>query len=214
MKNIFIGKGLSASTIVASAAIVGVAPLQKGRINQNLVNDHIKHLEKTLKCDEIDLWYIKDLCLLGLVRSIADISKDGNSFDGEVKAIHKNKDRKARKKVNSALEEFTKLRDFLMTKLNQEQRQKLQKITDGLAPIFFEESKNLKLPNLELIAAYLLYIRFVDERAKTPNEDFKICTDTKKIFSIVTEIEKINIKDEGQEYRFALNLVKRLNKVR
>lgn len=202
-------------TAALSAAIPKTAPIL-GRKQKNLpFINNTSSKSFILDNKYIDKWYIKDLIILGVAKSMYELSKKGNDWGGELRAVHQNKSRKERKKINTILKSFSELNERLFLKLSSNQATTYGKIKMKIMKDYFFQLEQLDKPNLELVAAYLLYLRFIDlSRVKInkPHSDFEVCKDRESIFTIVDLVEKTKIKDEGQEYNFASTLINTINK--
>lgn len=164
----------------------------------------------TKKYEPKDKWYLKDLCLLGLVDTLFVISQD---IDDEKNLIllHKNKHRKEVKKIVSISSEYSNLRKRLIIALSDDDQKRLSKLTRGFAPTFFKLAQQVKGINLETVCVNIIIDRF--QKRQNIHKDFEICKDFKKLFKIVEQVEKVGlVNDEGtQEYLFATQIVQKIN---
>lgn len=161
------------------------------------------------KYEEKDKWYLKDLCLLGLVHTLFTMSKDIE--DEDLILLHKNKHRKEIKKIGDISDEYLKLRNRLVLALSQNDKKRLSRLTRGFAPTFFKLADEFKKINLEIVCVNIIIVRF--QKRKNIHKDFEICKDFKKLFQIFESIEKVGlVDDEGsKEYLFAEQIVQKIN---
>lgn len=159
-----------------------------------------------------DKWYLKDLCLLGLVYVLFNMKNHPGAEDKDLLQLHKNKHRKEFKKVLTISQEYMNLRDRLIMSLSKEDRKRLSNLTRGFAPIFFKMAANIKGINLETLSIDIIFIRF--QNRKNVHKDFEKCKDFKKLFTIVEEVEKAGllVDDGSKEYQFALQICEAINK--
>lgn len=169
-------------------------------------------LEKNTPYEKKDKWYLKDLCLLGLVYVLFNMKNYPDTADRDLLQLHKNKHRKELKKIATISQDYMDLRDRLILALSPEDRKRLSKITRGFAPIFFKMGENIKDINLETLSINIIVVRF--QNRKNIHKDFEECKDFKKLFIIVEEIEKVGllIDDGSKEYKFALEICEAINK--
>lgn len=161
------------------------------------------------KYEPKDKWYLKDLCLLGLVHTLFTMSKDIE--DEDLILLHKNKHRKEIKKIVDISSEYLELRDRLVLALSDNDQKRLSKLTRGFAPTFFKLAREVKKINLEVVCVNIIIVRF--QKRKNIHKDFEICKDFKKLFKVLEQVEKIGlIIDEGtKEYLFATQIVQKIN---
>ena len=157
-----------------------------------------------------DKWYLKDLCLLGLVDTLFTMSKELYSEENLI-LLHKNKHRKEVKKIVSISSEYSNLRKRLIIALSDNDQKRLSKLTRGFAPTFFKLAEQVKGINLEIVCVDIIIARF--QKRQNIHKDFEICKDFKKLFKIIEEVEKVGlVNDEGtQEYIFAKQIVQKIN---
>lgn len=162
------------------------------------------------KYEPKDKWYLKDLCLLGLVDTLFTISKELDDEENLV-LLHQNKHRKEVKKIVNISSEYSNLRKRLILALNENDQKKLSKLTRGFAPTFFKLAQQVKGINLETVCVDIIITRF--QKRQNIHKDFEICKDFKKLFKIIEEVERIGlVNDEGtQEYIFAKQIVQKIN---
>lgn len=204
--NIF--KDISSSALAVPGTLLGTA--KEGATATTIKIP--KLVEKTVikKYEQKDKWYLKDLCLLGLVDTLFTMSQD---IDDEKNLIllHKNKHRKEVKKIVSISSEYSNLRKRLITALSDDDQKRLSKLTRGFAPTFFKLAQQVKGINLETVCVNIIVARF--QKRQNIHKDFEICKDFKKLFKIVEQVEKVGlVNDEGtQEYLFATQIVQKIN---
>lgn len=121
------------------------------------------------KYEEKDKWYLKDLCLLGLVHTLFTMSKDIE--DEDLILLHKNKHRKEIKKIVDISDEYLILRDRLVLALSQNDKKRLSRLTRGFAPTFFKLADNFKKINLEVVCVNIMMVRF--QKRKNIHKDFE-----------------------------------------
>lgn len=157
-----------------------------------------------------DKWYLKDLCLLGLVDTLFTISKELDDEENLI-LLHQNKHRKEVKKIVSISSEYSNLRKRLILALSDNDQKRLSKLTRGFAPTFFKLAQQVKGINLETVCVDIIIARF--QKRQNIHKDFEICKDFKKLFKIVEQVEKVGlVNDEGtQEYLFATQIVQKIN---
>lgn len=162
------------------------------------------------KYEPKDKWYLKDLCLLGLVDTLFTMSKELDNEENLI-LLHKNKHRKEVKKIVSISSEYSNLRKRLILALSDNDQKRLSKLTRGFAPTFFKLAEQVKGINLETVCVDIIVARF--QKRQNIHKDFEICKDFKKLFKIIEEVEKIGlVNDEGtQEYIFAKQIVQKIN---
>lgn len=153
-----------------------------------------------------DKWYLKDLCLLGLVYVLFNMKDYPGTENKELLLLHKNKHRKEMKKIATISQEYMDLRDRLILALSAEDRRRLSRLTRGFAPIFFKLGADIKDINLETLSINIIIVRF--QNRDNIHKDFEKCKDFKKLFTIVEEIEKVGllVDDGSKEYKFALQI--------
>ena len=164
----------------------------------------------TKKYELKDKWYLKDLCLLGLVDTLFSMSQDIDDEENLI-LLHKNKHRKEVKKIVSISSEYSNLRKRLIVALSDNDQKRLSKLTRGFAPTFFKLAQQVKGINLETVCVNIIIARF--QKRQNIHKDFEICKDFKKLFKIVEQVEKVGlVNDEGtQEYLFATQIVQKIN---
>lgn len=164
----------------------------------------------TKKYEPKDKWYLKDLCLLGLVDTLFAMSQDIDDEENLI-LLHKNKHRKEVKKIVSISSEYSNLRKRLIIALSDDDQKRLSKLTRGFAPTFFKLAQQVKGINLETVCVNIIVARF--QKRQNIHKDFEICKDFKKLFKIVEQVEKVGlVNDEGtQEYLFATQIVQKIN---
>lgn len=164
----------------------------------------------TKKYEPKDKWYLKDLCLLGLVDTLFSMSQDIDDEENLI-LLHKNKHRKEVKKIVSISSEYSNLRKRLIVALSDNDQKRLSKLTRGFAPTFFKLAQQVKGINLETVCVNIIIARF--QKRQNIHKDFEICKDFKKLFKIVEQVEKVGlVNDEGtQEYLFATQIVQKIN---
>ena len=162
------------------------------------------------KYESKDKWYLKDLCLLGLVDTLFTMSKELDNEENLI-LLHKNKHRKEVKKIVSISSEYSKLRKRLILALSDNDQKRLSKLTRGFAPTFFKLAEQVKGINLETVCVDIIIARF--QKRQNIHKDFEICKDFKKLFKIIEEVERVGlVNDEGtQEYIFAKQIVQKIN---
>lgn len=162
------------------------------------------------KYEPKDKWYLKDLCLLGLVDTLFTMSKELDDEENLI-LLHKNKHRKQVKKIVSISSEYSNLRKRLIIALSDADQKRLSKLTRGFAPTFFKLARQVKGINLETVCVDIIIARF--QKRQNIHKDFEICKDFKKLFKIAEEVEKASlIIDEGaKEYIFATQIVQKIN---
>lgn len=162
------------------------------------------------KYEPKDKWYLKDLCLLGLVDTLFSMSQDIDDEENLI-LLHKNKHRKEVKKIVSISSEYSNLRKRLIIALSDNDQKRLSKLTRGFAPTFFKLAQQVKGINLETVCVNIIVVRF--QKRQNIHKDFEICKDFKKLFKIVEQVEKVGlVNDEGtQEYIFATQIVQKIN---
>ena len=162
------------------------------------------------KYEPKDKWYLKDLCLLGLVDTLFTMSKELDNEENLI-LLHKNKHRKQVNKIVSISSEYSNLRKILILALSDNDQKRLSKLTRGFAPTFFKLAEQVKGINLETVCVDIIVARF--QKRQNIHKDFEICKDFKKLFKIIEEVEKIGlVNDEGtQEYIFAKQIVQKIN---
>ena len=204
--NIF--KDITSCTLGGPANLLGTA---KEGARSTVIN-FPKLVEKIpIKKYEIkDKWYLKDLCLLGLVDTLFTMSKDIDDEENLI-LLHKNKHRKEVKKIVSISSEYSNLRKILILALSDNDQKRLSKLTRGFAPTFFKLAQQVKGINLETVCVDIIIARF--QKRQNIHKDFEICKDFKKLFKIIEEVEKVGlVNDEGtQEYIFAKQIVQKIN---
>lgn len=159
-----------------------------------------------------DKWYLKDLCLLGLVSVLFNMRDYPYTQEKELILLHKNKHRRELKKIATISEEYINLRERLILSMSIEDQKRLSRLTRGFAPIFFKLGEKVKDINLEILSINIIMARF--QKRDNVHEDFEKCKDFKKLFTIVEEVEKTGLViDEGsKEYEFALQICEEINK--
>lgn len=159
-----------------------------------------------------DKWYLKDLCLLGLIYVLFNMKDYPGTEDKELLLLHKNKHRKEMKKIAIISQEYMDLRDRLVLALSVEDKKRLSRLTRGFAPTFFKLGAGVKDINLETLSINIAIVRF--ENRDNLHKDFEKCRDFKKLFTIVEEVEKAGllIEDGSREYQFALQICEAINK--
>ena len=162
------------------------------------------------KYEPKDKWYLKDLCLLGLVDTLFTMSQDIDDEENLI-LLHKNKHRKEVKKIVSISSEYSNLRKRLIIALSDDDQKRLSKLTRGFAPTFFKLAQQVKGINLETVCVNIIIDRF--QKRQNIHKDFEICKYFKKLFKIVEQVEKVGlVNDEGtQEYLFATQIVQKIN---
>lgn len=190
---------LAVPSNLLGTALAGVSPVPK-----------LVEKVPTKKYEPKDKWYLKDLCLLGLVDTLFIMSQEIDD-DKNLILLHKNKHRKEVKKIVSISSEYSNLRKRLILALSYDDQKRLSKLTRGFAPTFFKLAQQVKGINLETVCVNIIIARF--QKRQNIHKDFEICKDFKKLFKIVEEVEKVGlVNDEGtQEYLFATQIVQKIN---
>lgn len=157
-----------------------------------------------------DKWYLKDLCLLGLVSSLFDLKNHTN--DKKILWFHKNRHRKELKKIEPIIRECQNLRDRLILALDEKDRARLSKLTTGFAPIFFKMGEDIKGINLDTLSVNIIFVRF--QKRTNLHKDFEKIKDFKHLFTIIKNVEKAGllVDDGTKEFTFAKEICEAMNK--
>lgn len=156
------------------------------------------------------LSYLKDLAFLQMSlslfkTSLDDLLKDEKIF---IKTKTDNKHKKTNQQIKRRIESLIDQRGSLFTDLCVNDSLKVNELAKKLFKKMVTISeKNISL-NMELLAIYILWCRFKEQRLNLLHKDFEYYSNSKRLFDLAYLICEVDIEDKNIEYSIATKLKK------
>jgi hypothetical protein len=154
--------------------------------------------------------FIRDMAVLRIAISLIDVQMQGDDFQGEIKVLHKNKNRKEIKKAESYLETLKEIANSLNKASDLRTNEAIwgisKKIFAYLVPIS-EKYNNISMTHLALYLA--------SKRFNRPGvlDRLKIFSKTWGIKRITKILEENGIKSNGDEEKLADELLEKIKHI-
>lgn len=151
--------------------------------------------------------FIKDIATVRIAISLLDVSLQGNDFDGEIKTLHLNKNRKDIKKANEYLDSLKNMFYNVHSQLKQKDINTAIYVSENIFKEMVRLSANYTNISLAHVAMYMLDFKI------NRKEMFVIFQPLFRLWGIkrvIKVFENNNITTTGQEQDMAKKLVEKI----